>query len=101
VSLLSTDNNVPAEAIDASNDVLAQEQTDSALTSATDASTVIDQTIQANVLDSITSNTQNSVSESVNSQISTLVSEQINNEIAAATAAEVVNNISNDLSLGL
>lgn len=74
---------------------------DTTLSATADASTVINQTIQTTVLDSISSNTQSSLSESVNGQISTLVSEQINNEIAAAAAAEVVNTISNDLDLGL
>lgn len=74
---------------------------DTTLSAAADASTVINQTIQTTVLDSISSNTQSSLSESVNGQISTLVSEQINNEIAAAASAEVVNTISNDLDLGL
>jgi|GEM_PF-709176 len=74
---------------------------DTALSAATDASAIINQTVQATVLDSISSNTQSSISESVNGQITTLVSEQINNEIAVATATEVVNTISNDLDLGL
>ncbi len=103
VDLVSTlDNSILADTTaNLSSNVADTLGQDTGLSAATDASAVINQTIQATVLDSISSNTQSSISESVNGQVSTLVSEQINNEIAVATATEVVNTISNDLDLGL
>jgi uncharacterized membrane protein YheB (UPF0754 family) len=63
-------------------------------------SQALEQAINANVEDAITSSTQSAISENVNTQITSVVTEQINTELAAATTAEVVNTLTSDLALG-
>jgi len=62
---------------------------------------VLEQSINANIVNSITSDTQSVITQDVNSQISRVVTEQVNAEIAAATAAEVVSTLASDLAIGL
>ncbi|MBA6398321.1 hypothetical protein [Colwellia sp. BRX10-4] len=62
---------------------------------------VLEQSINANIVNSITSDTQSVITQDVNNQISRVVTEQVNAEIAAATAAEVVSTLASDLAIGL
>ena len=71
------------------------------LDAAAQTTQTIEQTVNANVADAITSNTQTAITENVNSQINSAVTEQINTELAAATAAEVTNSLVNNLDIGL
>lgn len=65
------------------------------------ASQVIEQSVNTTVANSITGNAESSVLQTMNSQIDTLVAEQINVEVASATATEVTNTINSDLDLGI
>jgi hypothetical protein len=79
---------------------MANVQNITALDAAAQTSQALEQTINANVEDAITSSTQSAISENVNTQITSAVTEQINTELAAATAAEVVSTLTSDLALG-
>ena len=71
------------------------------LDAAAQTSQALEQTINTNVEDAITSSTQSAINENVNTQITSAVIEQINTELAAATTAEVINTLTSDLALGL
>ncbi|MBA6225581.1 hypothetical protein H4J51_10345 [Colwellia sp. MB02u-18] len=78
---------------------IANVQNITALDAAAQTSQALEQTINANVEDAITSSTQSVISENLNTQITSAVTEQINTELAAATAAEVVSTLTSDLAL--
>ncbi|MBA6294622.1 hypothetical protein [Colwellia sp. MB02u-9] len=78
---------------------IANVQNITALDAGAQTSQALEQTINANVEDAITSSTQSVISENVNTQITSAVTEQINTELAAATAAEVVSTLTSDLAL--